>query len=172
MTWYDRKNIYGDFIRTEFYGIFVSLVWASATVITAVYWISSKSIYFYYFTRPYWIRFHPRLYLNLFIDRALCFRHFFISKRWIHRFIMKNVQNRQKSNKRFIQLEYEFAFYSTISEPRFFIYLFIFSSYSQSACSKTYSYPISSTSKVRNDVRVCYKKLFRHHTSMYKCSVA
>ena len=38
---------YGNFIRSEFYGICAFLVLASATAKTSAYWISSKSIYFY-----------------------------------------------------------------------------------------------------------------------------
>ena len=40
-----------------------------------------------------------------------------ISKCWIHRFIIKNV----KSNKRFVQIQYEFVFQLVILEPPFFI---------------------------------------------------
>ena len=45
---------YGNFTRPEFRSIFACLVSVSAT--TSVYWISSKSINFYYFGPPYWIR--------------------------------------------------------------------------------------------------------------------
>ena len=47
---------YGNFIKSEFSGIFACLVLASVTAKTYVYWISSQSIYFYYFGLPYWIR--------------------------------------------------------------------------------------------------------------------
>ena len=47
---------YGNFTRSEFYGIFASLVLAVATSKTSLYRISSKSVYFYYFALPYWIR--------------------------------------------------------------------------------------------------------------------
>ena len=46
----------GNFITSEFYGIFAFLVLAVATAETSVYRISSKSVYFYYFAPPYWIR--------------------------------------------------------------------------------------------------------------------
>ena len=47
---------YGDFSKSEFYGIFASRVLAVAITKTYVYRISSKYVYFYYFAPPYWIR--------------------------------------------------------------------------------------------------------------------
>ena len=47
---------YGNFTRSEFYGIFACRILAVATAKTSVYRISSKSVYFYYFAPPYWIR--------------------------------------------------------------------------------------------------------------------
>ena len=42
---------------SEFYGIFASLLLASAISKTSVYLISFKSIYFYYIAPPYWNRY-------------------------------------------------------------------------------------------------------------------
>ena len=47
---------YGNLTRLEFYGIFASLVLASATEKPSVYRISSKSVDFYYLAPSYWIR--------------------------------------------------------------------------------------------------------------------
>ena len=43
---------YGNFTRSEFYGISASLVLASTTSKMSVYRISCKSIYFYYIAPP------------------------------------------------------------------------------------------------------------------------
>ena len=49
-------STYDNFTRSEFYGIFASLVLASTTSKISVYRILCKSIYFYCIAPPYWIR--------------------------------------------------------------------------------------------------------------------
>ena len=48
---------YGSFARSELYGNFASLVLAVVTAKSSVYRISFKSVNFYCFTPPYWIRY-------------------------------------------------------------------------------------------------------------------
>ena len=49
-------STYGNFTRSEFNGIFASLVLASTTSKISVYRILCKSVYFYYIAPPFWIR--------------------------------------------------------------------------------------------------------------------